>query len=271
MLGGDLLLRLTRIAFIIIATPVVIITLLTGHRIDDTRNNTTIYPLRVEVTGIIIGIILGSLLSFEWAFLLTLSIGTIWADPFLYSPFPIFTLLITYLCFKGSQYFYSRTHTLPFKQSFRLPFILLLFSLPVLLYSIYALASLLMKLSPQNEVTITNLKEIPSGDSYMVLADLTVPESGLYHVTASVGPTPHYTTPLALRLNGVANIDGLYNFELNKGINQLTYHPSAEDCAFTQGKTVSTNITFSVSLEVGGRFTTPLPHQIKENINCRGK
>src|ERR1700727_1193652 len=50
-LGGDLLLILTRIVFIILIAPTILIVLFVGHRKDDARNKTllTPYPLWAEL------------------------------------------------------------------------------------------------------------------------------------------------------------------------------------------------------------------------------
>jgi hypothetical protein len=267
-IGGDLLLQLIRSVFIMIATPIVIITLFVGHRIDDTRNKVTPYPMWVELTGLISGIFLGWTISAGWSFLLLISIGTIWSDPFLYAPFPIFTALITYLCFKGAQFIYKLKHKSRYRDSFKVSLFFFIMSLPVLLYTVMAFTKLIWEESIQNEVTITNLKEFPMENGYMVTADLSAPDADLYHITASVGQTPHATLPLALKVNGTANLDGLYNFELNKGVNQVTYVPNIKDCAFTEGQTISSTITFNINKVFAGRFIIGLPHQITLPITC---
>ncbi len=269
-LGGFLLLILTRIAFLILATPIAIIMFFIGHRIDDTKNKTTLYryPMWVELLGVIIGIFFGWLTAVLVAFNLTVTQGLIWADPTLYLPFPFVTPLITYLCFKGIQFIYSFRVKKSQKGSFRLALIVLILSLPLLIYSGYVFFQILQEESYQADVTLTNFKEVPNGNSYIFTADINITQESLYHITASLGTSNHPTSVLALRLNGIANIDGLYNYELTKGVNKLIFTPNPADCPYSHTSAVSTYITFNINKVLADRFTIALPNQIKKNVTC---
>jgi hypothetical protein len=268
--GGALLMDLTKIAFIILVTPFAIVTLFIGYRIDE-RGNIMRYPLWVELTGLIFGIFFGWAISVEWAFLLTISQGLIWANPFLYTPFAFITPLITYLCFKGAQFIYSINKKDVYKQSFFIPLVFFVFALPVLIYSALALFSLMRQEASQTSITLTNFKQTPKNLGYVLTGDVTVPEDYLYHITASVGTSPHLTSVLALRLNGVANIDGLYNFELTKGINTLSFTPSQTDCSYSSNTTSTKTVTFYISKVLADRLTIATPLTITETIMCAKK
>ncbi len=266
--GGPFLLDMTRIIFIILATPVAIITLFVGHRIDDSNNKTNPFPLWIELIGLLFGMFLGWVISVEWVFFITISQGLIWTDPMLYLPFPILTPLFTYLFFKGIQLIYARNHQKKFSVGLKLPLFILLLASPVIVYSLYGLYTLLQEQLFLNAITVTNFKEIKVGDTYLFTADLSVPEDNLYHITASVGSTPHATKPLATRLNGIANLDGLYNFQLAKGTNTFSYQPNLKDCAFSKNATFTTTLTINVNKVIAGRFTSGIPHQIKLPVTC---
>ena len=268
-IGTSLLLDLTRIIFIILVTPVAILTLFIGHRIDNERNKSNRYPLWLELTGLILGFFFGWALSVEWALLLTIKVGIIWSDPFLYAPFPIFTPLLTYLCFKTAQFIYAKKHPVLKKERFIIPFIFLILSIPIFGYSASAIGYLLQQEALQNQVMVTNIMQVPMGEGYQIKADISVPEDNLYHITAQVSDTPHATSALALRLNGVANLDRLYNFELTKGVNRFTFTPSPLDCSNTKHSSEQTTLTINVSKMLADRFTIAQPHTFKTQITCR--
>ena len=268
-LGGEFILTLIRIAFIIVGTPVAIILFFIGHRVDDTNNktNTYRYPIWIEIIGMIIGIGFGWGISILWAISLTLSLGLVWANPILYAPFPIITPVITYLCFKGTHFVYSFIDKKFRKESFKPLLILFIFTLPFLIYSGYILSQILQQASYQNAVTITNFKETSQGNGYIFTADMYVPQTDLYNITATIGSSQAITAG-TLRLNGIENIDRLNNYELTKGINKLIYYPDNGDCPLANTSTVHSYVTFSIKKVLEDRLTLTQPKVIQQNIIC---
>ncbi|HSX09164.1 MAG TPA: hypothetical protein VLF93_03360 [Candidatus Saccharimonadales bacterium] len=266
--GGDTILTLIRIAFIVVGTPISIILFFIGHRVDDSNNNASFrYPVWIEIIGMGIGLVLGWSISIVWAIMLFLSQGLVWANPLLYVPFPVITPVITYLCFKGAQFVFSFVDKKFRKNSFKPALILFLCSVPFLIYSGYITFQLFHQASSQNSVTITNFKEISQGNGYIFTADMYAPQEGLYNITATIGSSQAITAG-TLRLNGIENIDRLNNYELTKGINKLIYYPDNGDCPFGNTSTVQSYVTFKIKKVIQDRITLTQPNSIKQTITC---
>jgi len=262
---GYLALILIRIAFIIFTTPVAIILFFIGHRIDDAKNKLDVYryPIWVEIIGIITGISLGWVISILWVFIITVSQGTIWANPVLYIPFPVITPLITYLCFKTVQFIYSLLNKKARRSSIKIPLIAFLLALPILIYSIYIILQINQEVSYQNQVTFTNFKETKQGNKHIFTAGVYAPQSNIYNIIAIVDSSSKKLSAGILRLNGVENIDGLNNFILNKGINKMIYYPNSNTCSGTR-----VTVSFDIRKLLADRFTTTQAKVIKETIKC---
>lgn len=268
-LGGILILTLIRIIFIVVGTPVAIILFFVGHRIDDTNNKTLYrYPIWIEITGMIVGICLGWGLAILWAIILSVSQGLIWANPILYVPFPIITPLITYLCFKGAQFIYSFIDRKFRKDSFKPALIILICFSPFLIYSGHLLSQLAQQTTYQQNSALTDFKETEQGDSYIFTANIYVPETGEYHITATIGPSPQTPSAGTLRLDGIENIDRLNNYDLTKGENKLIYYPDNGDCPLAKTSTFQTYVTFNVSKVLPNQSTLGQPKVIRQDITC---
>lgn len=264
--GAELILILIRIAFIIFATPVAIVLFFVGHRIDDVKNRAEAYhyPILIEILGITIGIYLGWTVSTIWVLIITISQGTLWTNPTLYIPFPVITPLVTYLCFKAAQFIYSLFDKKAQRSSLRMPLIAFVLVLPLLIYSIYTIFQLYNEASYQNQVTLTNFKEVRQGNNDIFTADMYVPQSDEYNIIATVGSSSHTVLAGILRLNGVENIDGLNNFILTKGDNKFIFYPNNKVCS----SNTSTSVSFDVRKVLAYRFTIAQAKVISENVTC---
>lgn len=268
---GVVVLSLIRIAFIILGTPIAILLFFVGHRIDDAKNKDVSYryPLWVEVVGMIIGLLLGLIVSSIWIITFTLTQGIIWSNPILYLPLPVVAPLITYLCFKGTQLIYALSNKNFLRGNFKLPLLIFLLSSPVLIYSGYIMFQIFQEASYQENVTITNFKEVQLGNNYIFTANMYVPQTSEYNITASIGQTPSDDIEGAVRINGIENIDGLHNYELNKGMNPLIYYPRSTDCAYATKPAKYTYVTFNVRKVLEYRIPLAIPKRITEKIACR--
>ena len=260
--GGSLILTLVRIAFLIFVTPVAIVLLFVGHRIDTARNKTQSYdyPFWVELVGIIVGIYLGLNMAILWIVILSVSEGTLWTDPLLYVPLPVITPLITYLCFKTVQLVYSLFDKRAQRSGLKLTLIVFIISLPIFVFSGIALYQIYLDEASEATITMTNFKEIPSGQKNVFTADLSVPTSDEYNITAYIGSKPSGT----IRLNGIENIDGFNNFELTKGVNKLLYYPDSNNC--TQSHI---SVTFQARKVLANQLKLGSPKSITETITCK--
>jgi hypothetical protein len=266
--GGDFLLTLTKILFIIIATPFALIAFFIGYRIDQRKYSKIPfnYPYRIEITGLLVGITLGLYFSILWVYIITLAQGTYLFDPALYITFPILTALITYLVFKGTQIIYSKMYTLNHKDSFIMPIIIFILVLPFFVYTIYSLTQIAHQIAVQNEATINSFQEFPSIDRYYFAADISVPATQVYNITALIGSPslPNGT----VKINGVQNFNGLDNYLLYKGMNTFTFVPNTDVCDFENTSTFTTEMTIYIRKLVSDRFATTVRKTITEPIKC---
>lgn len=259
--GGTLILTLIRIAFLIFGTPVAIILLFVGHRIDNAKNKIISYryPLWVEFIGLILGVYLGLNMAVLWIVIFSVAQGTLWTDPILYIPLPVITPIITYLCFKVAQLIYSLIDKRATRKNLKLTLIVFVLSLPLFAYSGYALYQIYLEEASEATITITNFKEVPVEKKSIYTADITIPKSDEYNVTAYVGSKPSGT----IRLNGIENIDGFNNFELTKGINKLIFYPDERTCT-----SASQTVSFQIRKVLANQLKLGNPKVITEKIVC---
>lgn len=256
-----------RIAFIIFSAPIIIVLFFIGHRIDDKKNVASYrYPLWVELIGLIVGMYLGWELAILWIIIFAVSQGIIWENPLLYAPLPFITSLITYLCVKGMQFLYSLDNKKFYGDSFKWPLIIFILTLPLLFYSWHTLLEISQEESYQNQITISNFKQLQQGNKYIFTADMYVPQTSEYNVTGSVGLSPYIGK---VRLDGIENIDGLNNFILTQGMNKLIFYPNPQECPLITASPTHSYVTLKIRKVLASRFTLAQPKVIVENITCR--
>jgi hypothetical protein len=266
--GGVYLLTLTKIIFIILATPSALIAFFIGYRIDQTKYSKIPfnYPPRVEITGLLVGITLGLYFSVLWTYIITLTQGTLLTDPTLYITFPLLTTLITYLIFKSTQFIYSKMYILNHKDNFKIPLFIFILTIPFFIYTIYSLDQISHQIALQNEAAINNFQEFPGIDSYNFAADITVPATQVYNITALIGSS---TQPNGvIRINGVKNFGGLDNYLLYKGMNTFTFEPNAGVCQFENTPIFTTQMTVYIRKLLSDQFATTVRKTITETVKC---
>lgn len=266
--GGTFILTLTKILFIILATPSAIIAFFIGYRIDQTKYGKIPfnYPNRVELTGILVGITLGLYFSVLWVYIIALSQGTYLFDPLLYSTFPLLTTLITYLTFKGTQLLYSKMYILNHKDNFIFPIFIFILAFPFFIYTIYSLTQIAHQIAAQNEAILSKFQQIPSVDRYNFIADITVPATQIYNIDAVIGSAPESNG--IVRINGVQNFNGLDNYLLYKGINSFTFEPNIGVCPFENTSVYTTNMTIYIRKLLSDNYATTVRKTIIEPIQC---
>lgn len=266
--GGTFILTLTKILFIILATPCALIAFFIGYRLDQTKYSKIPfnYPNRVELTGLLVGITLGLYFSVLWVYIITLSQGTYLFNPVLYSTFPLLTTLITYLTFKGTQLLYSKMYILNHKDNFTFPLLIFILAFPFFIYTVYSLTQISHQIAEQNEVTFTNFQEIPSVDRYDFVADIAVPATQVYNIDALIGSSS--VSNGTLRINGVQNFNGLDNYLLYKGVNSFTFEPNPGICPFENTSLYSTQMTIYIRKLLSDQYATTVKKTITESIKC---